>query len=1355
MRKSNLLRLLWAVLVVMLLPVGNSFGQEAYAVFEDGTLTFKYDNQRPTNAYSIRSSYNNGWSSIKTRITKVVFDDSFKDYPVTSCAYWFYECYNLTEIVGMKDNLNTQNVTSMSCMFCYCSKLTSLDLSGFDTQNVTSMGAMFRECYNLTSLDLSGFDTQNVTSMSSMFRYCRKLQTIFIGDNWSTDAVEVSQDLFTDCNNLYGGQGSTVEECELTDKTYAKIDGGLSNPGYFTKANTSAYTATSIEITSFPQKRQYYQGEMLNLSEGILTITFADKPTKTIPLHDAEIIFDNMKPGNQAVIVKYLGKETSYDVYVIDISDGPYYNNRKESFEITTANELLWFANHANTVNNEANAILKNDIVVNENLLEKIENKQTSDLISWIPIGTKENPYKGSFKTDTFSISGLYYNDPQKDYVGFFGYYDNDDYYGTTYLLIKDSYFAGHNYVGGIFGYGSNAGTRNSYFRGMVSGNKNVGGLIGYKSDESHNSNTSIETCYVSAKVIGNENVGSICGVVDGDSYPSYCYYNTLLSTIGAINGKDNTERNLKGINNFHSGEAAYAMHIYQDLSDPSSWPEFKGKRVHRNLSGEGYHNPEYEEHHCKHCINYTYTLPPLVGDVYQISNADELYGFMHIVNSGNIHANAILTQDIVVNENVLEKVKSGKTSDLREWYSIGDGGYLGYHDIKGGFAGVLDGNFHTISGLYFNNKVIYDEVQVGFVGILHGTIKNIIVTDTYFESITSVSGIACHMNQMSADNSIFNANPVIENCIFDGEINSNGSAAGICYSHSGIDDGLIKNCINYGKISGSSFSSGILGAGWNTATIINCYNVGEIICNDKEGAMNGGGIYGWSNGGSISSCFNTGLISFDYSVCGYHWGNLTISNTYNNQDVCNLPLTSSDNTTITGGGQTTSDYLCNGELPEGFSSSDWIPGKTETDGDVTFYTFPHLKVFDGIYPAYTLKKEPQAVSITLTTPTKTEYFEKENLDLTGCELLVSYDNSKTEKVELSKASISGFDNTKIGEQTIKVSYLGLETEFKVTVSSKPIVNPYTEPAIKDGVYQISTAEELFWFMFDVNHGDVKANAALVNDIIINKDCLKRVTAMLNTTSKAAAAFATWQPIGTTENPYQGTFDGQGHTISGLYIDDNTTNNVGLFGNVAPEAVIKNLGVTDSYIAGNENVGAICGKSEGTMVNCYTISEVKGSKNVNPLVGAKTSASVVENCYYFAETPIANDPCAKTAEEFLSGNIAQLLSQGAVVNGVTYSGETFAGVTELPGTDIIPQPENNDNPSTPISSISENNIKVWSYNHTIYIENAPADTKYTIIDINGRVIATSTTKSTKEEINTNKSGIMILNIDNQSFKIAL
>lgn len=77
------------------------------------------------------------------------------------------------------------------------------------------------------------------------------------------------------------------------------------------------------------------------------------------------------------------------------------------------------------------------------------------------------------------------------------------------------------------------------------------------------------------------------------------------------------------------------------------------------------------------------------------------------------------------------------------------------------------------------------------------------------------------------------------------------------------------------------------------------------------------------------------------------------------------------------------------------------------------------------------------------------------------------------------------------------------------------------------------------------------------------------------------------------------------------------------------------------------------------------------------------------------------------------------------------------------------------NPSTPVSSVTNSSfVNVWSFNHTIYIENAP-DTEYKIIDTNGRVITTSKTKSTREEINVNNTGVLIVILRNQSFKLAL
>ena len=80
-----------------------------------------------------------------------------------------------------------------------------------------------------------------------------------------------------------------------------------------------------------------------------------------------------------------------------------------------------------------------------------------------------------------------------------------------------------------------------------------------------------------------------------------------------------------------------------------------------------------------------------------------------------------------------------------------------------------------------------------------------------------------------------------------------------------------------------------------------------------------------------------------------------------------------------------------------------------------------------------------------------------------------------------------------------------------------------------------------------------------------------------------------------------------------------------------------------------------------------------------------------------------------------------------------------------------------ENPSTPVSEITPNSgIKVWSYNHTIYIENA-ADTKYKIIDLQGRTITTSTVKSDREEVvvpNRNNS-IAIVIINGKSFKLKI
>ena len=128
-------------------------------------------------------------------------------------------------------NFNTTNVTNMSWMFYY-SKATTLDVSNFDTSKVTNMGSMFVNS-KATTLDLSNFNTSNVTNMSYMFNTSTNLKTIYVGDKFNTNNVTSSANMFTDSTKLVGGAGTKYDSTKI-DKAYAHIDGGTSNPGYFT-----------------------------------------------------------------------------------------------------------------------------------------------------------------------------------------------------------------------------------------------------------------------------------------------------------------------------------------------------------------------------------------------------------------------------------------------------------------------------------------------------------------------------------------------------------------------------------------------------------------------------------------------------------------------------------------------------------------------------------------------------------------------------------------------------------------------------------------------------------------------------------------------------------------------------------------------------------------------------------------------------------------------------------------------------------------------------------------------------------------------------------------------------------------
>ena len=154
--------------------------------------------------------------------------NSFDTRNVTNMGAMFYNSQATTVDLS---SFNTSKVTDMLSMF-YDSRATSIDVSNFDTSKVTDMSNMFNNI-KVTSIDLSNFDTSNVTNMDGMFSGSVNLKTIYASNKFNINAVTSSNYMFTNCNSLVGGSGTTYDSTKV-DKTYARIDGGTSSPGYFT-----------------------------------------------------------------------------------------------------------------------------------------------------------------------------------------------------------------------------------------------------------------------------------------------------------------------------------------------------------------------------------------------------------------------------------------------------------------------------------------------------------------------------------------------------------------------------------------------------------------------------------------------------------------------------------------------------------------------------------------------------------------------------------------------------------------------------------------------------------------------------------------------------------------------------------------------------------------------------------------------------------------------------------------------------------------------------------------------------------------------------------------------------------------
>ena len=384
---------------------------------------------------------------------------------------------------------------------------------------------------------------------------------------------------------------------------------------------------------------------------------------------------------------------------------------------------------------------------------------------------------------------------------------------------------------------------------------------------------------------------------------------------------------------------------------------------------------------------------------VYEISNAGQLYWFAGLVNgtlSGvtqNTSANAVLTADIVVNENVLKPDGTLNEGTFKEWTPIGNtcnGSYSPY-------TGIFEGQNHTISGLYFKQEASF----VGLFSVNSGKIANVGILDSYFYGQPykgwQVGGVCGSNTNQGAITNCYNTGIVrgsetvggvcgsnygtITNCSNKGNVGEDDeSVGGVC----GSNYGTITNCNNAGIVSGKSYVGGVCGKNSNGGTVTNCYNTGEV----RGTSQYIGGLSGDNDSSSITNCNNTGEVKatgkFVGGLSGGNYNNGTITNCYYDGTVYTGAAIGDDmGTTEKVEGKTTEQYKT-GEVayllqPD---QSDEVWG--QTIGTDTYPTLGGAKVYKNATYKGCEGKPGEPVSYEYSNTEKNTYGEHPDADNDG-----------------------------------------------------------------------------------------------------------------------------------------------------------------------------------------------------------------------------------------------------------------------------------------------------------------------------------------------------------------------------------
>ena len=603
----------------------------------------------------------------------------------------------------------------------------------------------------------------------------------------------------------------------------------------------------------------------------------------------------------------------------------------------------------------------------------------------------------------------------------------------------------------------------------------------------------------------------------------------------------------------------------------------------------------------------------------YAIRNAKELYGFAALTRAmRRPNHNAVLLADIVINTTV-----STETGGTYLWESIVDDPT---HGNGGGYTGTFDGNGYSISGIYMTSDSFGMSTNFGFFGAINneGVVKNLVLKNSVFLSDGSIAVFAQnHYGMISA-----------------------------CRVESSV---ILKNESRSAEVSGvASIKRWAQNGNTYIGGIENTYSAATLQVIEAEDV----GVIAGTVASSNNLKNNYGVESNGFKLIGstiYQTGKVTTLTSQNDAHVCTPIVHNQVNGTCYSSGLSAYTFcavcekILSGEktVLYGHSTTEtfYTPNKTDNSkhdercAECTEIIGEHNHDF-GADVNYTcldcefsfLTKHPSVSNYVLNQESFTltqdlwiagSFVVPEGTTLIipeGIEFAVStLENNGTiinNGAALVKGKNYGGSGTVICGANATLHPAFNEDGFCRFCENE---NYPEEPMYVDGYYQISNAGQLMWFSNFVGQGNGSANAKLTADITFNAGDLSSLNG--ETSGKRF-----WVPIGMIMNhetgidtfvTYTGTFDGDGHTISGLYHFDywSYAGNAGLISKLGAGGVIKNVTVKNSYFATSSYVGAIVGQNLGGLIeNCHNQNTtIASAARAGGIVG-DTSSGTVRYC---------------------------------------------------------------------------------------------------------------------------------------------